>query len=55
MLLTREERHALEQIQDFLKREEGHSHGGYYSFGWAGSTLQNLLKRDELHQSNGNG
>jgi hypothetical protein len=45
-VLTPEERLALEQIQDYLLGENGYSHQGYYSHGWAGEQLKNLLDRD---------
>jgi hypothetical protein len=33
---------ALEQTLQFLREEEGKSHQGYYSSGWAGRQLQDL-------------
>lgn len=43
--LSDHERTAIEQTLRFLDEQAGKSHQGYYSTGWAGEKLRELLKR----------
>ena len=47
IFIGEDERHALRQVIEFMDKEEGHGHQGYFhsSHGWCGRTLKGLLDR----------
>jgi len=53
--LSDSELQALQQILDYAQQEEGKSQGGYFSYGWAGTVLKELLKREREEAPQGRG
>lgn len=45
--IAADERYALRQMLNYAASENGKSQKGYYSEGWCGQTLHNLLERSK--------